>query len=147
MRSHITSHVALALVCGLLAGTGCGSGDDDDDSAPAGGDEPGAPCTSDFEGGCPAAAKLCYAVGTSSSCKSGGLCAGTGTVPLTCAYECAADADCAAFDPPDQVCLLGCAERLFNGFCTTVAARDDLLDSEFCVTPKSGRASIAGVTY
>ena len=148
MRSHITAHLTIALLFGLAGGVACaGGGDDDDASGPVTGDEPGAACTSDFRGGCPETAKLCYAVGTSSSCKSGKLCAGTGTVPLTCAYGCQADADCAGYDPPDQVCLLGCAQRLFNGVCTTAAARDDLLDSEFCTTPKSGIASIAGVSY
>src|SRR3954469_21285644 len=144
-HSHITAHIALALLFGSLAAPACGGGDDD--SAPLTGDEPGAACTSDFHGGCPETAKLCYAVGTSSSCKGGGLCAGAGTVPLSCSYGCRADADCAGYDPAEQVCLLGCAQRLFNGFCTTAATRDDLLDSEFCTKAEAGIASLAGVSY
>ena len=148
MRSHITAHLLVSLMLVLAGASGCGGGDDDNGAGgPVTGDDPGAACTSDFRGGCPEAAKLCYAVGTSSSCKGGGLCAGTGTVALSCSYGCEADADCAGFDPPDQVCLLGCAERLFNGFCTTAAARDDLLDSEFCAQSQRGNASIAGVSY
>jgi len=147
MRSHITAHLTIALLFGVAGAVACGGGGDDDDSGPPTGDDPGMACTSDFRGGCPETAKLCYAVGGSSSCKSGGLCAGTGTEPLSCAYACKADADCAAYDPPDQVCLLGCAQRLFNGFCTTAAARDDLLDSEFCTTPQSGITSLAGASY
>jgi hypothetical protein len=139
----LTALLALALLL-----TACGSGDDDSSTGTTGGtDAPGAACTSDFEGGCPSTAKLCYAVGASSSCKNGGLCAGTGTEPLACAYGCKSDADCAALAEPGLVCLLGCTERLFNGFCTTPAARDELATHPLCTEPSPGRRSVAGVSY
>jgi hypothetical protein len=135
----------MALFGCLVACDGSSSnGREADASVPKVNEVAGQPCQmleTSFQ--CPANAWYCYGGGNGSSCPGGVLCVGDGS-GMTCAYSCAQDSDCAV-DGSTAVCMLGCKERLLNGYCMSALLREKLLETA-CPTGSLGNIGVTGTS-